>query len=95
MKYLPILEELFESDTVIFMIIGLCIAVIIGLRWKQRKRYRTAIIISFVVYAVCEFISNIPTNFMLELVLLFIGTISIGCFLGFMSCVLFRLFVRA
>ena len=32
MKYLPILQELFESDTVIFLIIGMAIALIVGLR---------------------------------------------------------------
>lgn len=33
MKYLPILQELFESDTIVFLIIGIVIALIIGLRF--------------------------------------------------------------
>ncbi len=90
MRYLPILQELFESDTVIFMIIGIIIAVIIALRMKNYKKYIGAIIISAVIYAICEVVSNIRTNFMLELVLLFIGTVSIGCIIGFVLCLLIR-----
>jgi hypothetical protein len=37
MKYIPILQELFESDTVIFLIVGIVIAVIMGL-FKKSKR---------------------------------------------------------
>lgn len=88
MKYLPILQELFESDTIIFMIIGIVIAVMIGLRRKQRKKYSMAIMISIVIYAVCELVSNIHTNFMLELILLFVGTVSMGCCIGFLICLL-------
>ena len=91
MKYLPILQELFESDTVIFMIIGIAVAVIIGLRLKHQKKYIMAIIISIVTYAICELASNIHTNFMLELILLFLGTVSIGCCIGFISCLLFKI----
>lgn len=91
MKYLPILQELFESDTIIFMIIGIVIAVIIGLQLKQQKKYILAIIISIVTYAICELVSNIHTNFMLELILLFIGTVSIGCCIGFIISILLYL----
>ncbi|MDE6627673.1 MAG: hypothetical protein K2K56_15095 [Lachnospiraceae bacterium] len=91
MKYLPILQELFESDTVIFMIIGIAFAVIIGLRLTHQKKYIMAIIISIVTYAICELVSNVHTNFMLELILLFLGTVSMGCCIGFISCLLLRL----
>lgn len=91
MKYLPIFQELFESDTVIFMIIGIAVAVIIGLRLKHQKKYIMAIIISIVTYAICELVSNIHTNFMLEIILLFLGTVSMGCCIGFIGCLLVRL----
>lgn len=83
MRYLPILQELFESDTIIFMIIGTVIAVFVGLWLKNSKKNIAAIIISVITYVICELASNIHTNFMLELILLFIGTVAIGCCLGF------------
>lgn len=83
MKYLPILEELFSSDSIIFMLIGLILAVFIGVKMKDAKRNGIGIIVSLFLYAACEVISNIHTTFMAELLLLFIGTIAIGCFAGF------------
>lgn len=83
MRYLPILQELLESDTIIFMIIGTVIAVFVGLWLKNPKKNIAAIIISVITYVICELASNIHTNFMLELILLFIGTVAIGCCLGF------------
>lgn len=88
MKYLPIFQELFESDTFIFMMIGIGIAVIAGLRLKNKKKCITASIASVVVYVICELVSNIHTTFMLELILLFIGTVAIGCFIGFIICLI-------
>ena len=67
MKYLPILQELFESDTIVFWIIGLVIAVFIGLRLNSKKQCLTAAVISIAVYAVCEAVSNIRSNYMTEL----------------------------
>ena len=89
MKYLPILQELFESDTIIFLIIGIAISVIIGLRLRKNKCLIGAAI-SIAIYAVCEFTSNIHTNFMLEFIQLFIGTFAIGCCIGFILCFLIK-----
>ena len=36
MKYLPILQELFESDTVILLAIGLACALILGFGLKKQ-----------------------------------------------------------
>ena len=88
MKYFPILQELFESDTIVFWIIGLVIAVFIGLRLNSKKQCLTAAVISIAVYAVCEAVSNIRSNYMTELILLFIGTVAIGCFIGFLLSLL-------
>ena len=88
MKYLPILQELFESDTIVFWIIGLVIAVIIGLGLKSKRKNFTAAVISIAVYAVCEVVSNIRSNYMMELILLFVGTAAIGCFIGFLLSLL-------
>lgn len=86
-----ILIGLFGSNSVIFMVIGSVIAAIIGLRPKHQKSVPwMAIAISIAVYAVCEIVSGLHTNFMLELMLLFFGTVSMGCCLGFIACVLFH-----
>ena len=88
MKYLPILQELFESDTIVFLIIGIAVALIVGLRIKNHNKCITGIGISVGIYAICELISNFHTNFILELILLFVGTVAIGCNIGFIVCLL-------
>ena len=90
MKYMPILQESFESDSFIFLFIGIFIAVITGLRWKKPTKAAIAVAISVVVYAFCEFMSNLHTNYMVELLLLFVGTVSIGCCIEYMILILIR-----
>lgn len=84
MKYLPIINELFSSDSIIFMLIGVFLAVFIGMKMKDAKKNLIGIIASLIIYAICEVISNIHTTFMIELLLLFVGTIAIGGFVGFL-----------
>ena len=84
MKYLSIFDELFSSNSIIFMLIGLALAVFIGVKIKSTKKNLIGIIVSLSVYVICEVISNVHTNFMIELLLLFVGTIGIGCFVGFL-----------
>lgn len=91
MKYLPILQELSESDTLAFLIIGIVMALIIGPRFKSLKGCITAIIVSAAIYFICEILSNVHTDYLLELIMLFIGTTVIGCFIGFLICFLIGL----
>lgn len=84
MKYLPIFQEVFESDSIIIMFLGLIVAVLIGMAIKNPKGKLIAMLISFGIYAVCEIISNVRTNFMLEIALLFVGTIAMGAIIGFL-----------
>ena len=91
MKYLPILQELFESDTLAFLIIGVVMALIIGLRFKSLKGCIIAILTSAAIYCICELSINIHINYLLELIILFVGTTVIGCFIGFLICFLIRL----
>lgn len=88
MTNLPILQELFESDSVIFLVIGFVIAIAIGLRLKKQKMIGIGAGISALVYVICEFASNVRSNFMAEILLLFLGTIALGCLLGFIVCLL-------
>lgn len=85
MKYLPIFQELFESDSIIFLLIGLILAVLIGIKMNDIKKILVGLVLSFALYAVCELASNIHTNFMIELILLFAGTIAIGAIIGFLT----------
>ena len=39
MKYLPILEELFSSDSIFFLVIGLVLAAFVGVRMKDTKTF--------------------------------------------------------
>ncbi len=84
MKYLPILEELFSSDSIIFLLIGLVIAFGIGLGLKSVKKIAIGMIASIIIYALCELISNIIATFLVAIITLFIGTVAIGCFIGFL-----------
>ena len=83
MMFLPILGELFSSDSIIFMVIGLIAAIVISLKMKDKRKILIGLILSVIVYACCEILSNFHTNYMMELLLLFIGTAAIGSFIEF------------
>lgn len=88
MKYLPILAELFSSDSIIFLLVGLVIAFVIGLGLKSAKKIAIGMVVSIIVYALCELISNIIATFLVAIIALFIGTVAIGCFIGFLSALI-------
>ena len=62
MRYLPILEELYSSDSVLFMAAGVIVALVISVKFCDTKRNLIGLIGSFVVYAICEVLSNFYTN---------------------------------
>lgn len=84
MKFLPVLSELFSSDSIIFMIIGFVIAVIISMKISDKRKGVVGMAAGLSVYAVCEIILNIRTNNVLEIGLLFAGTVALGLCLGFL-----------
>lgn len=83
MRYLPILEELCSSDSILFMVAGIIVALVISVKFCDIKRNLLGLIGSFVVYAICEVLSNFYTNYMLEIALLFVGTLALGAFIRF------------
>jgi uncharacterized membrane protein YczE len=92
MNHLPILQELLESDTLLFLIVGISIAVVMRMFLLNRKTVIYALVVSAIVYAVCELLSNVPTNFMVEIILVFVGTVALGGTIGFLvSCFIGRL----
>lgn len=88
MNFFPIFQELFESDSMIIMLIGLVFAGIIGIKMNNTRKNVISLVSSFVLYVVCELVSSIHTNFMIELILLFAGTIAIGGVIGFLISIL-------
>ncbi len=84
MKFLPILDELFSSDSVLFLVIGLAASVVIGMKMKDTRKNLIAFILTFALYAVCEAVSNVHTNYLAEIILLIAGTVSIGGVIGFL-----------
>ena len=95
-KYVPILEELFSSDSVIFLLIGLVIGILISIRWKEKnqKNHLVGLGCSVVVYVLCEVFSNIPSNFLIELLLLFVGTTALGLGFAFLLSLVIRIIIR-
>ena len=83
MKYLPILSELFSSDSVIFLVIGLVVAFALGIAIKAPKKTGIGMVASVIVYALCEALSNVPA-YLVAIITVYIGTIAIGCFVGFL-----------
>lgn len=87
MRYLPILEELFHSDTVCFFLVALGITVLAGLG-MGRKKAGIGCGTALAVYLVCEAASNVHTNYLVEIILLVVGTCALGCLAGFFFCCL-------
>ena len=83
MKYLPILSELFSSDSVIFLVAGLVVAFALGMALKALKKTGIGMMASVIVYALCDALSNVPA-YLVEIITVYIGTIAIGCFVGFL-----------
>jgi len=95
MKYFAILQELFESDSIIIFIVGLFIAVFISIKQERMRNTLLMSGISVVLYAICELLLNFYTNYLLTFPTLFIGTIAIGVFIGgLIGVVLKKIFKR-
>ena len=89
MRYFPILGELFSSDSIVFFLLGMAIALILCL--KMREGRGKAALLALVLYAVCEALSKVPAgSYLLELVLLFVGTIALGACAGFVVGWIFK-----
>ena len=84
MRYLPILDELFSSDSFLFALIGLIAAVLAGIKMKKAKNSLTALLVCLAVYAVCEAVSNFGTDYLAEFAALVVGTVAIGGVIGFL-----------
>ena len=85
MRYLPILDELFDSDMYFLLIGGFLIALGIGLFIKDTRKELYCLIGSLVVYVGCEVgCAFIVKSYGPAFLLLFLGTFALGAFLGFL-----------
>jgi NhaP-type Na+/H+ or K+/H+ antiporter len=95
MNYFPILQELLESDLWKFLPVGIVLAVAVGVFLQKKKHFLVALAVSAAVYAVCELLSNFHTNFLVEILLLFVGTAALGCCIGFLGGLFLRMVRKA
>lgn len=58
------------------------------IKMNDTRKSILCLVSSFVLYAVCELVSNLHTNYIMELMLLFVGTIAIGAIIGFLISLL-------
>ena len=83
-KYLPILDELFHSDSCLFLLIGFAVGFAGSSTISLKKRALTAAAVSFGIYVLCELLLNfVGGSFMLELLGLFTGTAALGAAIAF------------
>lgn len=78
MRYLPILQELFESDTVWFFLVGAAICTAFLLRHLSLGICGRGLGVSAAVYALCELIADAPGSYAAEFVALIVGTAALG-----------------
>lgn len=91
MKYLPILQELWESDTIAILIIGAVMAVTAGAKFTDHRKCIKGMAGSIILYLICELLSVKHTNYLAEILLLFLGTAAIGGCIGFLAGFLIHL----
>ncbi len=86
MEDLIIRSAFLSYDCNIFLLIGLAIATVVGIKMKNIRKNTIGMVVCLVTYAVCEIVSNkIGMNYLVEVIaLLFVGTIAIGGFIGFL-----------
>lgn len=88
MRYFPILQELFESDSSIFLLVGFVFGMVMGLTMRKTRKLCIGLGISLSLYALCELAVNFGKSYMTEMTALFLGTGALGSFLGFSICVI-------
>ena len=87
MRYFPILDELFSSDSVIFLLIGLLPAFFAG-RNRKAKSSLTGAAVSLAVYGICEFLSRTVRSYLLQMLALILGTAALGGAIGSLTAAL-------
>jgi len=91
LHYLNIIDELASSDTYLFLIAG-CIIALISLT-KKSASYKHSFLMAFCIYVICEVALNISilsSNYMVQIILLQLGTVALGAALGYLGILLVK-----
>ena len=82
MEYLAIIDELFHSDTALFLFPALLIFVVVARILDTRKRIAIGLGISVGIYCICEVLIRLIHDFGVEFISLLVGTVALGAALG-------------
>ena len=83
MDRLFILNMLLSGGSAAILPIGLAIGIISGINIKDGKARRAGLIASFAIYVICELLVACVRYRPVGIFAVYIGTIAIGAFLGF------------
>ena len=72
------------STEIMLTLIGLVVAAIIGIVIKNTKKNIVGLGMCFAIYVISEIISNIRSSYLVEIILLFVGTLALGGIIGFL-----------
>lgn len=81
---LPILQELFESDLVIFYAVGLAVAFVSSRFLKTEKILGVGAGAAAGIYLVCEGIAVACSGYGVSIAVMVIGVLALGACLGFL-----------
>lgn len=89
MEYLFIFDGLFKSDFGIFAIGGFFIALIVGWLMKSVKKSLISAGVAFAIAVIGEVILHFAWNMGVGFIGMIVGTVAIGCCVGFLITALF------
>ena len=89
MNVLVILDELFSSDSYLFLPAGMAIALPVSFLTKDQKKIVTGFIISLLVYVFSEVFLQFHHGYFAGMIVLFAGTAALGAAACFLVCFLF------
>ncbi len=92
MEYLFIFDGLFKSDFGIFAIGGLLVALVIGMIMKSVKKSLISAGVALAIAVISEVILHFAWNMGVEFIGMIVGTVAIGCCVGFLITALFAVF---
>lgn len=84
LKNLPILQELFESDLVIFYALGLVAAFLSSRFLKKEKLLGIGAAAAAALYLICEVIAIARSEYGIGIAVMVLGTLGLGGCLGFL-----------
>jgi len=82
MNLFPIIQNAFSGTNIFYVVLGIIIGLGFGLSSKKAKKIGIGILTCFIIYALCEVLTNVAST-LLGLVVAIAGTVSFGGFIGY------------